>query len=140
MKAERIKKLKKAIALKEKDRMRATTELRKLESCLYGLQMDPKMQKMVGRCFKYRNSFGHDCPGWWLYVKVIGYKPRDRSLLLCRYERTSHRGINVVPTEETFSIEPLKHHLFQIPITVKQFDANINNVIKELEKMKGTEQ
>jgi hypothetical protein len=27
-------------------------------------------QQWVGKYFKYRNTCGGDCPGWWLYIKI----------------------------------------------------------------------
>lgn len=28
--------------------------------------------RLVGKCFRYRNSYGFQCPGWWLYLRVYG--------------------------------------------------------------------
>jgi len=32
----------------------------------------PKREKMVGKCYKYLNSYGGDRERWWLYTKVVG--------------------------------------------------------------------
>lgn len=34
---------------------------------------------LLGRCYRYRNSYGGGHPSWWLYAKVIGadgYRPQ----------------------------------------------------------------
>jgi hypothetical protein len=35
-------------------------------------QKREKALAYVGRCFRYRNSFGGDRPDWWLYIEVVG--------------------------------------------------------------------
>ncbi len=32
----------------------------------------PERRKMIGRCFKFRNSYGSDPGKWWLYVRIVG--------------------------------------------------------------------
>lgn len=34
-------------------------------------EKEKQLKPLVGKCFKYRNSHGHD-DGWWLYNKVLG--------------------------------------------------------------------
>lgn len=128
--------LKHQIATKEGERQALTKDIQQLESQLYALQIDPHMQAMVGKCFKYRNSYGKSEQDWWLYVKVTGYRPKNRSLVMSHYQKTSQGHIEITPHEETFSTNPLHYHLFQVPITLKAFNASIAGAIKELEKMK----
>ncbi len=35
----------------------------------------PECKAFEGRYFKYRNSYGGDNKGWWLYTKVVEVKP-----------------------------------------------------------------
>jgi hypothetical protein len=34
----------------------------------------PKAKKLIGKCYKYRNSYGGDQKPWWLYQKVVEIK------------------------------------------------------------------
>lgn len=34
-------------------------------------ELRPLLQSQVGKCFKYRNSYGTNNDSWWLYEKVI---------------------------------------------------------------------
>lgn len=33
-------------------------------------------KSLVGKCFKYHNSYGGDRPRWWLYAKVLSAKSK----------------------------------------------------------------
>lgn len=59
----------------------------------------PEHKKLIGRCFKYRNSYGSGDKGWWLYGKVVGVSqgycgPDDvfvamRKIQKCTYKKIS---------------------------------------------------
>lgn len=59
-------------------------------------------EKLLGKCFKYLNSYGSSRPSWWLYAKVTGtdgYWPRtltfqvtcDREIIV--KEKDTHSGM-----------------------------------------------
>lgn len=37
----------------------------------------PKLPEMVGKCYKYRNSYGGDSSDWWLYKKITRFVKGD---------------------------------------------------------------
>ncbi len=133
-KKKRIEEIKKLIKYHEGLRDANVKKVNGLKDSIYKLQIESKMKAMVGRCFKYRNSYGSHSEDWWLYARVIGYK--NKTLTVCRFEITSINQIEINTSEEVINLDPLKHHLFQIPITKKQFNANLNRTIKKLESMK----
>ena len=108
--------------------------INQLNDLIFKIKTEPKMKAMIGRCFKYRNNYSATCPGWWLYTKVIGRK--NKTLTVCRFQITSIGNIEINIIDEVINIDPLKHHLFQISITKKQFNANLNTTIKKLESMR----
>ena len=116
------------------EKVKISKEINRLESQIYKSETEPKVKAMIGKCFKCRNSYGSSSPSWWLYSKVIGYK--GGYLVICRYQKASDGRIEITRREQAFTIDPLKHHLFEIPITPKQFDTRLDRAIKELEEMR----
>ncbi|KKN75921.1 hypothetical protein LCGC14_0376290 [marine sediment metagenome] len=131
-----IKKLQEQISAQEQQRVGIGEKIQRLKSKMYQLEVDPKMQAMIGKCFKCRNSYGANQKDWWLYSKVIDYEPQNKLLVVCTYQRTSMDNINIWIKRPIFSISPLDYRLFEVPITTKQFDVCLNRAIEELEKMK----
>ena len=129
--------LKEQIEALENQRVAIHKKLNQLKPQIYRLETEPAVKKLIGQCFKYRNSYGSGRKDWWLYSKVLGYNPRNQQLIICSYQRTSLEIIEIRVREERFCIDALKDHLLQTPVTSKQFDAVLNRATKELEKMKA---
>lgn len=134
-----IKELKEQEKVQQNQRNAINKKIDQLRTQIYRLDIEPRAKAMVGRRFKYRNSYGGERKDWWLYSKVIGYDQRNQMLIICSYQRTSLPKIEIVTEAKRYTTNPLDDHLFQIPITSKQFDAVLNRAIKELEKMKNSE-
>ena len=91
------KQLKKAIKEQEKVLIKERGILNSLREELEDNHTIPSMQNLVGKCYKYRNSYGSDCSGWWRYKKVTGI----------------HSGSYV----ETIDFQETADHRFEIKIS-----------------------
>lgn len=60
-------------------------------------------KQYVGRFFKYRNNYGSGCPGWWLYVAVVGID-RNAQLIALQFQRTSKGIFELRPRRDFFHI------------------------------------
>lgn len=48
----------------------------------------PELKESVGRCFKYRNSYGAG-ESWWLYVKILSVNEKTMSFKVVEFQQTS---------------------------------------------------
>lgn len=55
----------------------------------------PELEKSIGRCFKYKNSYGGHLDRWWLYVKVTGINKKDMSFTTMKFQNTSLNRIEI---------------------------------------------
>mgnify|MGYP001572636740 CR=1 FL=1 len=46
-------------------------------------------KKLIGTCYKYRNSYGGSDPGWWLYTKIIGVD--GTSVITHQFQHTTYK-------------------------------------------------
>jgi hypothetical protein len=51
--------------------------------------------RLIGRCFRYQNSYGGDKEKWWLYMRVT--RVDDGSLRAMRFEEDCYGRVNVDP-------------------------------------------
>ena len=49
----------------------------------------PLLKKSIGKCFKYRNSYGGDRPQWYLYTKIVGVDEKNMSFNCVSFQKTS---------------------------------------------------
>ena len=55
----------------------------------------PILRKAVGKCFKFRNSYGGDRPKWWLYAKIVSFDEKEMTFNTVQFEHTSQPKIEV---------------------------------------------
>lgn len=66
-------------------------------------------KEWLGRCFKYRNSYGCDCPGWWLYCRIedicsvnyISDEPEPNFTTL-RFQKCTQNKVEIIPDHFEF--------------------------------------
>ena len=83
-----IKELKKLEQLKE----RRNNLERQIEDLEYKEMIEtslPKLKKIIGKCFKYHNSYGGNYERWWLYVKVLSIDEKNMTFNCVEFQRTS---------------------------------------------------
>lgn len=124
--------LTKQITAKTKERKQLNKEISALQDTLNKTETEPKMRKMIGKCFKYRNNFGSGCKGWWMYSKILDVW--EGSYIVCTCQRDAN---GVITIETRRFVLGSSDYLFQYKITKAQFNAAINRGLKILEKMKG---
>ena len=49
----------------------------------------PMLRDIVGKCFKYRNSYGGSYEKWWLYLQVKSIDEKSLSFTCVEFQRTS---------------------------------------------------
>ncbi len=84
-------------------------------------------KKLIGKCFKYRNSYGQD-EKWWLYYKVLDHVKDDN-----HYMKTLAVQMPNLNREVEMKIENVGKYMFRndtIEISQKEFDKHYNKMLK----------
>lgn len=55
----------------------------------------PELKRSVGRCFKYRNSYGGTYDRWYLYLKIVGIDEKDMSFKTVEFQNTSMEIVEI---------------------------------------------
>mgnify|MGYP001611764821 CR=1 FL=1 len=55
----------------------------------------PQLKESVGRCFKYRNSYGSNSKSWWLYLKILSVDEKIMSFKTIEFQQTSMDFIEI---------------------------------------------
>ena len=82
-----------------------------------------KRLPMVGKCFKFLNSYGSD-KKWWLYIKVL--RLDGVHFIYFMFEKTSSGMIKIVPEEFGYLGEEYE----EIPCYI--FDAEWQELLEEI--------
>lgn len=99
----------------------------------------PEMRKLIGKCFKYYNSYGGDRARWNLYVKVIGLDKKTLNLKVVEFQKTSMGIVEIrLDSKITYRGEnQLVKSDGYIPITTKEYNQAKSRlkkfIIKQLE-------
>lgn len=111
-----------------KTREQLEADLRRTREAIHRLEaqeLDPAAKALVGKCFKYRNSYGVGSEDWWMYVRVIDAKHyMDIRCLVA--QRTSRNSIEI--RQETFVMGSLKSDGYQ-RITRRQFNSAVRRIL-----------
>ena len=102
-------------------------ELSNLEDKKYEEDEEPKLKALVGKCFKYRNSYGSG-DAWWIYVEVVGHDGPHLIVNTC--EKTCDKKIIIEFEQMLFG-----DHLIQIPCSRNEFKAGVKRIIKKLQEV-----
>ena len=99
---------------------------RHLEATFHQQEIEPTLKKLIGKCFKYRNSYSSDSK-WWLYSKIVGYKRPD--LILHTFQ--------IIPTEGIeFETKKIAYkgnsHLFETSISLAEFNKAYRRTSQKL--------
>lgn len=82
---------------------------------------------LVGKCFRYRNSYGGDRPKWWIFGRVVSLQ--EGYLTMFDFETTSDGTISITPSNTRLSIEGWE------AIDSNTFDFHWNELFGRLAKM-----
>lgn len=107
-----------AIVTKGRDARRELHDIEEAEA-------EEKNASLVGRCFRYRNSYSAPSKGWWLYAEVIGVEGSHYTYLTFQ---ECENGIITVETKE-FGYS----HLQEVEITKREYDNHFRLLINKLE-------
>lgn len=83
-------------------------------------------QKMIGKCFKFRNSYGSG-GDWWFYIQVLGIN--SEGYLVCI--SAEHCSDNKIQIEQSirYSSSFSKEYL---PITEEEFEKAFEKILEDL--------
>lgn len=81
-------------ALKHKAAM-ARVAVENKESVMKAEVAKPELEKLVGKCFKYSNSYGGSYERWPLYVKVIAIDKKGFTYTTVQFQRTSMKIVEI---------------------------------------------
>lgn len=92
--------------MKELEKLRqkaaeASIALYRAEDELKNKEVLPLLKKMLGKCFKYHNSYGGDYERWWLYAKVVAIDEKKYNITVVEFQRTSMEKIEVQLNKKT---------------------------------------
>lgn len=82
-------KLQKEIEVLTKKHQKIGCLLRNKEDEFTRLVSLPNLKKSVGKCFKYRNSYGGDSKKWYLYTKIVSIDEKTMTFTCVEFQRTS---------------------------------------------------
>ncbi len=77
-----------------------------------------KIKKLIGNCYRYRNSYGGGDDSWWMYIEVVGAGEYD------------HRGVVIETFQKTTlktEIERDTHSLYH----TAEFDSGYQRISRE---------
>jgi hypothetical protein len=111
-----------------KRQMLAYEKLRKELQSIEAAEQLAKDQKLVGKCFKYSNSYGSG-ERWWLYAKVLRIEPDElgHDVIVWKFEKTSD-GKHQVDLNERYGLFGGSW----LPITEDEFGIAWHDFIAEL--------
>jgi len=84
-------------------------------------------KKLIGNCYKYRNSFSGD-ESWWLYLQIIDYK--SGCLVYNTVEKTT-LGIEIEKQNKVVSTT-VGFDSDYIPITEEEYFRETSKIIREM--------
>lgn len=61
----------------------------------------PELRKLVGQCYKYRNSYGGGLSRWWLYGKVLSVNEKTCEVHTIEFQHTSMERIEIELDKKT---------------------------------------
>lgn len=106
-------------------------KISELQNQLYVIEASEKKakaKKLVGKCFKFRNSYSSDKP-WWLYIKIVGFT--ESGNLICFEFQTNCYGKAEVETTTMFG----NLHEGYIEIKESEFYKEYQKLLKRLDSM-----
>lgn len=62
----------------------------------------PKLRAMLGKCFKYLNSYGSGDPKWFYYVRIVSFNEKDMSFRVVTFQHTSRKRLEI-EWEQTYN-------------------------------------
>ncbi len=90
-------------------------------------QRQTRNAALVGKCFKYRNSYiGSE--EWWRYSRVVGIK--HFFLIVFSFETDCHGRITIGPSDEAFDILPNSEE-----ISAREFKREWKNLMDRMGKL-----
>jgi hypothetical protein len=103
----------------------ALNELRNKIKLIEGV---PRAKALIGKCFKYQNTYGFGSKKWWVYKRVTGNQ-LDRIIIDC-FEQDSNGKVEIICGENEYSGH-FKSASW-IPISEKAYFAAYDKLVKKV--------
>lgn len=126
MKLEELKKQRDEL---QESRVVISGELGAVENRIREIEELPRLKKLIGNCYKYRNSYSlpkEESDYWWMYIIVVGVDSESATLQVFTIQQDCHGEINV-RTER-----PYYENMLQTPIGRKEFDEAQTKIIASI--------
>lgn len=91
----------------------------------------PKAKALIGKCFKYLNTYGFNSKKWWIYKRVTGHVV-DHIIIDC-FEQDSNGKVEIIYDENEYAGH-LSNNSSWIPISEKAYFAAYKRLVKKITK------
>lgn len=98
----------------------------RLEDARFQQELPELNSKYLGKFFKYRNSYGNDCKGWWLYTHVLEIKSRNHFIV---------NSFQITPDMYEFKIREKTYGSMDIEITEQEYKTELKKFISATKKL-----
>jgi hypothetical protein len=85
------------------------------------IERDKNNQALIGRCFKFDNTWG-DSRRWWLYIKVVGTK--EGRLEVFKFQTDCNDEIRIEPLTQKLNDSFIEKPSGYIPISEDEFQEH----------------
>lgn len=83
--------------------------------------------KLIGKCYKFRNSYSQS-EKWWLYIKIVGIE-KDGDLIIHKFQKDNYGRIEI-ESETTWS--DFEGDNDYIPISEKEYKKATDLLLQEM--------
>lgn len=114
------------------DRLDQRERIEKME------EMVKAWQPLIGKYFKYRNSYGSNTTPWWMYVEIVGLK-HDMFFVkptMITYQAPPNR-LEIIMESHSFDPHNFDGTGSYIPISRAEFNRGKANIVKKLIEVKS---
>lgn len=116
------------------EKQRLSDQIAGLRVELYKLEAIEKHEfnlPLIGKCFKYRNSFScpeTDADYWWQYEKIIGIDNDTDQLKVWTFEHNKDNTISICFSENRYSVLPESKEISNEEF-MQAWEALVNKII-----------
>ena len=120
-----------------KEKIKAQTVLEGFEKRERQERLDKSVQDarpLIGKTFKFRNSYGSHTPEWWLWIEVVGVRQTGYFLEIqtISYQATSSDRLEIIMEWHSHELSEFDGHRGYIPVTKAEFNRGKAEVVARL--------
>lgn len=128
--------MKKGLEQFKKEAERLRVKIYNLEHQEMEEKVLPEAKKLIGQCYKYRNSYGGDREPWWLYQKIVSIKSiSDENRVWVKvntFQKDCYEDVNF--KKQDLAIRNLRGDFYQ-KITTEEYEMEKKKLVEILNKL-----